>query len=190
MKDIEDNTWQIASRRAAACLGTRQPECVLQQSRVWKQEIEKMRQQGEVFPQWSVAPVVVEILATELSSAEPVDFALLNEVSSMLSEYPYFDKRYYLKAGVASRLGQPEEALAILEESLEDAAPGIFGLDIVGLTVEQSLLLDPLRGQAEFDDWQKRHVEQRSAMLQSMRRLESRGEIISVGAVERLADSP
>ena len=190
LKDIEDNIGQIASKRTTACLGARQTECVLQQSRVWKQDIEKKRQQGGIFPEWNVAPMVVEILTSELTGAESVDVALLKEVSSMMSAYPYFDKKFYLKAGIVFRLGQPEEALAILEKSLEDAAPGIFGLDLLGLSVEQSLLLDPMRGQADFENWQARHLEQRTAVLERMRRMETRGEIISVGAVERLATSP
>ena len=190
LKNIEDNAWHIFSRRAAACLGMRQSECASQQSRAWSQEIEKRRERGGSLPEWNVRPLAADILAAELARPGSGNEAVLTEVFELLSEYPYFDKKFYLKAGISVRLGQPGEAMAMLDQSLQDAAPGIFGLDIFGLTVEQSLLLDPLRGQAEFEDWQRRHIEQRKAVLQQMRRLENRGEIISVEAVKRLLSSP
>ena len=168
----------------------RQSECAAQQSRAWSQEIEKRRERGGSLPEWNVRPLAADILAAELARPGSGNEAVLKEISELLSEYPYFDKKFYLKAGISVRLGQPGEAMAMLDQSLQDAAPGIFGLDIFGLTVEQSLLLDPLRGQAEFEDWQRRHIEQRKAVLQQMRRLENRGEIISVEAVKRLLSSP
>ena len=190
LKDIEDNVLAIASRRARACIGARQKECASQQSMLWKREIDKRRQQGGARPEWNVIPMVLDLLASEGNDQGLQVSAMLTEVSTMLNESHYFDRKFYLRAGIAVRLGQSEQALAILENSLEDAAPGRFGLDILGLAVEQSLLLDPLRGQAEFEDWQRRHIDQRTAVLQQMRRLENRGEIISVEAVERLISSP
>jgi hypothetical protein len=59
--------------------------------------------------------------------------------------------------------------------------------DVFGLTVEESLLLDPLRGEPEFEGWLSRYQEHRKAMQQRMQNLESRGEILSIATAERMA---
>ena len=59
--------------------------------------------------------------------------------------------------------------------------------DIFGFNVEQSLLLNPLRGQTEFEDWLNRYRARRDAMLQNMIEMENRGEIIAAATVKRMS---
>ena len=77
-------------------------------------------------------------------------------------------------------------ALTFLEKSFLGTDGNILNRDVFGLTVEDSLLLDPLRGEPEFSDWLVRYQGRKQAMQEHMQNLESRGEIISVATAERM----
>ena len=81
--------------------------------------------------------------------------------------------------------GDTAAALDFLENSFLGVDGSIFNRDVFGLTVEESLLLDPLRGEPEFSDWLTRYQERKKAMQEHMQTMESRGEILSVAAAER-----
>lgn len=185
---VTDRTrWRAAEIRARACLGAQQAECARQQGRIWQQELLKARERGGGRPEWDVLPLMVEVLTEELAGSGADLSANLTAVQQLIEQHAWFDTKFYLKAGVAARRQDFDQAFTLLERSLQEASPGIFGLDILGMSAEHSLLLSPLRNRPEFQEWLVRHLEQRDAALAHMRQLEARGEIIKASAADRLS---
>lgn len=178
--------WVVASARARTCLGARQGECARQQGQIWQQEVLRVREMGGGWPEYDVYPLLVEILAAEITGEGADQSARLSAIDQLMREYTWFDTKFYLKAGIAARTGDFEQAYTWLEQALHEAGTGIFGLDIFGMSMEHSLLLDPLRNHPEFQAWLERHLEQRNTVLSQVRQLESRGEIISASSTDRL----
>ena len=189
MEDLqvsEQNRWNVASARARTCLGARKAECARQQGRIWQQELLKMREKGGSRPEFDVYPLMVDMLSAEMVDAGADLSESLSAVNELIARHRWFDKKYFLRAGVVARNGDFEQALALLDESLLEAKQGIFGLDIFKISAEFSPLLEPLQNHPDFPSWLERHLEQRNALLQHMRQLESRGEIISASSTARL----
>lgn len=185
--ETDDNRRWLVPRRSVICLGLGRAECTAQQLRQWRLEIDRSRERGRVETTWTVGLMLVELLSQEAMHPSADASAMQAEIARSIANEPLFDRKYYLRAGLVARQGRPEQALAILEASLADAEPGLFGLDFFGFSVENSPLVDPLRGLPAFADWLQRFEAQRSALLQRMRQMESRGEIISADSVRRLA---
>jgi TolB-like protein/Tfp pilus assembly protein PilF len=188
--DTGTNRWRIFAWRTWACLGARQVECAAQQNRRFQEELNRARNQGRTDRAWGVPPMMTDIMLAELAPGPGDTSGLLATVSEVVAENVYFDAKYFLRAGIAARLGQVDRALEILEQSLADLEPGIIGRDIFGLPVAHTPLLDPLRGEPAFDAWLQRFEAQRAALLQRMRQMEARGEIISADNMRRLAFGP
>jgi len=149
--------------------------------------VAKARDQGRTDRTGGVTLMMADVMLTELATEPRDTSALLPAVSELVADTRYFDAKYYLRAGIAARLGQVDRALEILEHALTDLEPGVMTRDIFGLAVAVTPLLDPLRAEPAFDAWLQRFETQRTAMLQRMRQMESRGEIISADSVRRLA---
>lgn len=185
--ETETNRWRIAGWRTWACLGARQLECAVQQNRRLQDELTKARDQGRTDRTGGVTLMMADVMLAELAQEPRATSALLATVSELVADNRYFDAKYYLRAGIAARLGQVDRALEILEHALTDLDPGVITRDIFGLPVAVTPLLDPLRAEPAFDAWLQRFEVQRTALLQRMRQMESRGEIISADSVRRLA---
>ena len=147
----------------------------------------KARDQGRTDRTGGVTLMMADVMLAELAQEPRATSALLATVSELVADNRYFDAKYYLRAGIAARLGQVDRALEILEHALTDLDPGVITRDIFGLPVAVTPLLDPLRAEPAFDAWLFRFEAQRAALLQRMRQMESRGEIISADSVRRLA---
>jgi TolB-like protein/Tfp pilus assembly protein PilF len=184
--DDDDRGW-IASLRATSCLSLGQLECAQQQVRVSADDLAERRAQGSQPWGFGINQLVHELIIAEVTQNTDRAAISLSEVVDLIERETYFETKYYLRAGIAARENQVEHAMAILEQSLTAADPGIFGQDVLGMRPDHSLLLEPLRGLPEFEDWLQRHRQQRSALLDRMRQLENQGEIYSAASLERLA---
>jgi len=100
-----------------------------------------------------------------------------------------FDNAWYAKAGLAARMQDTDQAFDYLEQSVADPGGGVRNTDFFGLSVADSLFLDPLREQPRFVDWLARYQLRREAMLERMNRLERAGEIIEPATVARAGAS-
>ena len=185
--DDPDQAW-ITSLRATSCLALEQLECARQQTRLSMEGAATEREKGRRAINFGIYQLVLEMLVEERGGNTDRVKQVLSEIAVLTETENYFDAKYMLRAGVAARQDQHEKAMDILEQSLADAGDGVFSLDAQGLVAEHSLLLDPMRGLPQFEDWLIRHQQQRAAVLERMRRLESRGEIISAASLQRLLD--
>jgi TolB-like protein/Tfp pilus assembly protein PilF len=183
--DDPDQAW-ITSLRSTSCLALQQIECARQQARISIETAALAREKGKRAVNFGIYQLLLELLVAERQGDAEQAARSLAAVAKLAGEEKYFEAKYMLRAGLAVRQGQPEQAMDILEQSLQAAGDGIFGLDVQGLAAEHSLLLDPLRGLPEFEDWLIRYRQQREAVLEHMRALESRGEIIPAVSLERL----
>ena len=188
--ETQANRGRIVSWRVRICLGSRQIECATQQNRILKNEMEQARFRGALSPSWTVQLQMVDVMLAEMTPGGMETSSLLTALTEQVDTDSYFDAKYFLRAGIAARLGQVDRALEILEQFLAELEPGVITRDIFGLPVAVTPLLDPLRGEPAFDAWLQRFEAQRATLLQRMRQMESRGEIISAESVRRLsADS-
>ena len=161
--------------------------CAQQKVRVSADDLAERRAQGSQPWGFGINQLVHELIIAEVTQNTDRAAISLSEVVDLIERETYFETKYYLRAGIAARENQVEHAMAILEQSLTAADPGIFGQDVLGMRPDHSLLLEPLRGLPEFEDWLQRHRQQRSALLDRMRQLENQGEIYSAASLERLA---
>jgi TolB-like protein/Tfp pilus assembly protein PilF len=185
---VEPNV-ELLLRRLPACLGSRLAECSLQQTKQLQAALARLKTRGPVPGEYEYYNGLAQILASELSDPDLNTSALAAELlerpEAMSSNM--FGDLHYARAGLAARTGDTAAALGFLEQSFLGMDGGILNRDVFGLTVEESLLLDPLRGEPEFEGWLSRYQEHRKAMQQRMQNLESRGEILSIATAERMA---
>ena len=147
--------------------------------------LNEMKARGADRPNWDVRVTTLEMLSKEQSQSEFNG----TEVSGPLARIyniPYFQSAYYLLAGIEIRLGNMDKAMSQLERALEKPDGGVFNIDSFGFSVEQSPLLDPLRGNPAFEDWLLRYRERRDAMLARMIEMENRGDIVKPATIQRI----
>lgn len=181
----------LIARRLVACLGLGQAECAVQQSIRFKNELDKAAAQGALPPEFSFWVALAQLLAREqanpgFDSSGPAQALLANPASNGSQ---FFGPMYYARAGVLSRAGDSDSALALLRQALPDGAPSVFNIDLFAMDVEVSLLLAPLRELPEFATWQQRYRERRAAMMKQMQDMEARGEIMAASTAERMIGS-
>ena len=180
--ETDRNRWRVVSRRAIACLGLGRVECTKQQTASWKAVIEQERIRGLAIPERLISPMVLEAMVAEDAQAGDA----FRAVGERIGEMPYYSTKFFLRAGIAARMGDTGLALQILDESLSVADPGVFGLDIFGYEVAHSPLLEPLRGLPAFEDWRQRYELQRAGLLERMRTMEGEGGILSAESIGRM----
>jgi hypothetical protein len=147
--------------------------------------LNEMKARGAASPVWDVSVTVLELLSKEQSQA---DFDSKDSLGPLqdVGNIPFLQSAYYLMAGLKARMGNLDEAMAHLEQALEKPNGGVFNIDIFGFSVEQSPLLNPLRGNPTFEDWLLRYRERRDTMRQRMIEMESRGEIVKSATIRRI----
>ena len=183
--EIEDNAWQIVSLRTVANLGLENSAAAAEHAVHFRNLLIEMKTRGSANPTWDIFAGVLEMLTQEQSNPG-------FDAEAFLASFPPLDRMvfltnaHYLHAGVQARRGNVEQAMGRLEQILELPVGGVFNNDILGFTVEESLLLNPLRGEPAFEDWLLRYRNRRDAMLERMITMENRGEIIEVTTVKRM----
>jgi hypothetical protein len=144
-----------------------------------------MKVRGAGRPDHDVYVTTLEFLSKEQSQA---DFNAKESMGQLqrIENMPFFQSAYFLLAGIQARLGNLDEAMTQLERALQKPDGGVFNLDLLGFSVEQSPLLDPLRGEPTFEDWIIRYRERRDAMLQRMIEMENNGTIVPAATIQRM----
>jgi len=178
----------LLMRRLPACLGSRMAECSLQQSKKLHTMLTQAKARGPVPSEFDYYTGLAQILASEIADPDLDSAAFAAELleSPVAMKAGLFGDLHYARVGLAARKGDKAAAMGFLEKTLPGAEGGVFNRDVFGLTVEESLLLDPLRNEPEFSNWLARYQERRKAMQKHMQNLESRGEILSFAAAERM----
>jgi TolB-like protein/Tfp pilus assembly protein PilF len=190
LDEIADNLdygAELSFRRLAACLGLKQAECATQQINLIRTMMQEQLSRGGMPPDFmfyaELAQLLVDELATPGYDSQQAATQLME--FDLMKGSRFFGPIYFARAGVLARLGKLEEAFVTLNQSIPSGEMGVFNIDLYSMDVEQSPLLDPMRELPEFNDWLQRYRERREAVLQRMRQMETRGEIMSPAVAER-----
>jgi TolB-like protein/Tfp pilus assembly protein PilF len=178
-------TFRIVRLSMIANLGLKESRKASEYVIQMRSLLNETKARGAALPFFSVVLTIMEVLSKELSDPG-FDASAILEPLLPLEKVRFFKSTIYLQAGVQVRLGNKDRALDILEYSLEKT-DGVFNIDFFGFSVEQTPLLNPLRGNPAFEDWMSRYRERRDAMHQRMVDMELRGEIIPVTTIRRMS---
>jgi len=181
----QQNAWRIVMLSLNANLGLKESAKAAEYAIQFRSILNEMKARGAASPVWDVFATVLELLSKEQSQA---DFDSKDSLGPLqdVGNIPFLQSAYYLMAGLKARMGNLDEAMAHLEQALEKPNGGVFNIDIFGFSVEQSPLLNPLRGNPTFEDWLLRYRERRDTMRQRMIEMESRGEIVKSATIRRI----
>lgn len=186
--DGSEIEFDLAFRRLPACLGSRHAECALQQANKINAVLNQLKSQERAPLGLDLYVGLAQILASELADPESdsSEFAaeLLARPETM--KPGHFGDLHYARAGLAARIGDTTAALDFLEQSFLMMDESVLNRDVFGLTVEESLLLEPLRDLPEFADWLMRHQKRSSEMREKMQAMEVDGEILAVATAEQM----
>ena len=183
---LEDTEGEISVRRLAACLGLGQGECAVQQAKIFRQGLADAQLKSGGMPlDFEFYVAVGEMLAKEL--VEP-DYAVSVAagtllVNPMAGGSRFFGPIYFARAGLYARAGNPKQALYLLQQAVPEDSMAVFNLDLFGMDVERSRLLDPLRDQPEFQAWLQRYRHRRQAVIDEMHSQEQGTGILSLEAL-------
>lgn len=188
----DGNRWFLPLNRSVLCLRLRQAECTRQQLDQLLVALDEAKARGFASPDFDLFPAQVEMLLSEQldpSSSTVRDSAriVLNILGQDMSGR--WGPAFMTNAGAMARLGNVDEAMALLFSSLEVAGGAVFNEDLLGMRAEDSLMLDPLRGHPDFPRWLAAHKERRDAMRERMQTMERNGDIMPVRQADRLIRS-
>jgi len=188
VQENENNAWRIVTLRLKANLGLGESAKAAEYAAQYRTIISDMKTRGAGFPAMDIYVAMLEMITKEQIDPgfNPKD--MLGQIPP-LGNLPFLQTSHYLLAGIQARLGNTEKALSRLDMALEKPDGGVFNTDMFDFNVEQSPLLNPLRGHSGFEDWLLRYRSRRDAMLQRMIEMEGRGEIIEAATVKRMAAS-
>jgi len=185
VQENQSNAWNIVSLRLSANLGLKDSAKAAEYAIQFRKILSDTKARGAGIPAFDIFVAMMELLTWEQSKPGFDAKEMLRNMPP-LENIPFLSSSHYLLAGIQERMGNTEKAMALLELALAKPDGGVFNTDRFGFSVEQSLLLNPLRGKPEFEDWMSRYRERRDAMLQRMLEMESRGEIIEASMVKRM----
>lgn len=187
VKENDDNAWQLLVVRVSSAIGLKDLNAANKHISDYHAVLTDMKNRSGSNPMWNTYSAVFSLLVQEMPGSELGAKDTLGSIPP-LEQIPFFKNSFYLHAGMQARLGNQQKAMDWLEQALARPDGGVFNIDKLGFDVEQSPLLNPLRGEPAFESWLQRYRERRDTMLQRMIALELQGEIIEAAATERLAD--